>query len=94
MFKVWLDCDYICGPDVLGLTGPRGRPGKPGTHGTPGIPGINAWQVKVNGTISNELLIPPTIAGEYVQITCNTHSAGRTSFRLFAVKGGSRKEFI
>ncbi|XP_059613225.1 uncharacterized protein LOC132259559 [Phlebotomus argentipes] len=46
-----------------GLSGPRGRPGKSGTNGTPGIPGINAWKVKVNGTFSSELLIPPSIAG-------------------------------
>jgi hypothetical protein len=62
--------------DVLGLTGPRGRPGKPGTNGMSGIPGINAWTVKVNGNISSDLLIPPSIAGEYVgncaQITSRT----------------------
>lgn len=46
-----------------GLTGPRGRSGRSGTNGTPGIPGINAWKVKVNGSLSSELLIPPTIAG-------------------------------
>jgi hypothetical protein len=51
--------------DLSGLTGPRGRPGKPGTNGNPGIPGINAWTVRVNGTNINELLIPPSIAGEY-----------------------------
>jgi hypothetical protein len=53
----------ICGLDVPGLTGPRGRPGKPGTNGMPGIPGINAWTVKLNGSVSNDLLIPPSIAG-------------------------------
>jgi hypothetical protein len=58
--------------DVTGLTGPRGRPGKPGTNGTPGIPGINAWTAKVNGTNSNELLIPPSVAGEY---KCRTFCA-------------------
>ncbi|XP_055839333.1 uncharacterized protein LOC129907245 [Episyrphus balteatus] len=47
---------------LKGIAGPRGRPGKPGTNGTPGIPGINAWKVKVNGTYSSELLIPPSIA--------------------------------
>lgn len=46
-----------------GLSGPRGRAGKPGTNGTPGIPGINAWKVKVNGTYSSDLLIPPSISG-------------------------------
>ena len=48
---------------VSGLTGPRGKAGRPGNHGTPGIPGINAWKTKVNG--SAELLIPPSIAGEW-----------------------------
>ncbi|XP_049816320.1 uncharacterized protein LOC126263277 [Schistocerca nitens] len=46
-----------------GIAGPRGRPGKPGTNGIPGTPGINTWKVRVNGTISNELLIPPSITG-------------------------------
>jgi hypothetical protein len=27
-----------------------------------GIPGVNLWKVKVNGTFSSEMLIPPTIA--------------------------------
>lgn len=49
----------------VGITGPRGRTGRPGINGTPGIPGINAWKVKVNGTFSNELLIPPSIAGKF-----------------------------
>lgn len=48
---------------ILGLTGPRGRTGRPGINGTPGIPGINAWKVKVNGTFSDQYLIPPSIAG-------------------------------
>lgn len=48
---------------IVGLSGPRGRPGKGGTNGTPGIPGINAWKVKVNGSYSSELLIPPSISG-------------------------------
>lgn len=48
---------------LAGLTGPRGRPGKPGNHGTPGIPGITAWKTRVNG--SSELLIAPSIAGEF-----------------------------
>lgn len=34
-----------------------------GINGTPGTPGINAWKIKVNDTFSNELLVPPTIAG-------------------------------
>jgi hypothetical protein len=46
---------------LIGLSGPRGRTGKPGSNGVDGIPGICAWQVKVNGTLSNELLIPPSI---------------------------------
>lgn len=45
------------------MTGPRGRTGRPGINGTPGIPGINAWKVKVNGTYSDQYLIPPSIAG-------------------------------
>jgi len=53
----------ICGLDVPGLTGPRGRPGKAGTNGIPGIPGINVWKVKLNDSDSNDLLIPPSIAG-------------------------------
>jgi hypothetical protein len=53
----------ICGLDVPGMNGPRGRPGKPGTNGEPGSHGINAWTVKLNGSVSNELLIPPSIAG-------------------------------
>lgn len=48
---------------MKGSTGPRGRTGKPGTNGSPGLPGINAWKVKVNG--STELLIPPSITGNY-----------------------------
>jgi hypothetical protein len=55
--------------NVTGMPGPRGRPGKPGTDGIPGIPGINAWKVKVNGTDSNMLLIPPSINGEYLAMT-------------------------
>lgn len=47
----------------VGMTGPRGRTGRPGINGTPGIPGINAWKVKVNGTFSDQYLIPPAIAG-------------------------------
>jgi hypothetical protein len=46
---------------LIGLSGPRGKTGKPGSNGVDGIPGICAWQVKVNGTLSNELLIPPSI---------------------------------
>ncbi len=46
-----------------GMTGPRGRTGRPGLNGTPGIPGINAWKVKVNGTFSDQYLVPPSIAG-------------------------------
>ncbi|XP_068082075.1 uncharacterized protein [Anabrus simplex] len=45
-----------------GIAGPRGRPGKPGTNGTPGLPGISAYTVKINGSTSNELLVPPSIA--------------------------------
>ncbi|XP_029726008.1 uncharacterized protein LOC109409677 [Aedes albopictus] len=50
-------------PGPRGLHGPRGKPGRPGINGTPGTPGINAWKIKVNDTFSNELLVPPTIAG-------------------------------
>lgn len=32
----------------------------------PGIPGINAWKVRING--SEDLLIPPSIAGEMIHI--------------------------
>ncbi|XP_058066381.1 uncharacterized protein LOC131216002 [Anopheles bellator] len=46
-----------------GIHGPKGKQGRPGTNGTPGTPGINAWKVKVNDTFSNELLVPPSIAG-------------------------------
>uniref|UniRef100_A0A182SLF9 Ig-like domain-containing protein n=1 Tax=Anopheles maculatus TaxID=74869 RepID=A0A182SLF9_9DIPT len=45
------------------IHGPKGKQGRPGTNGTPGTPGINAWKVKVNDTFSNELLVPPSIAG-------------------------------
>ncbi|XP_050327391.1 uncharacterized protein LOC126757491 [Bactrocera neohumeralis] len=48
---------------LKGIAGPRGRPGKSGKDGTPGIPGINAWKVQLlNGSFSNDLLIPPSIA--------------------------------
>lgn len=51
-----------------GIAGPRGRPGKSGKDGTPGIPGINAWKVQLlNGSFSNDLLIPPSIAGKYLR---------------------------
>uniref|UniRef100_A0A8D8NCV2 Collagen alpha-2(IV) chain n=1 Tax=Culex pipiens TaxID=7175 RepID=A0A8D8NCV2_CULPI len=50
-------------PGPRGLHGPRGKPGRSGINGTPGTPGINAWKIKVNDTFSNELLVPPTIAG-------------------------------
>ncbi|XP_058836869.1 uncharacterized protein LOC131693231 [Topomyia yanbarensis] len=50
-------------PGPRGLHGPRGKSGRPGINGTPGTPGINAWKIKVNDTFSNELLVPPTIAG-------------------------------
>ncbi|KFB48539.1 AGAP005849-PA-like protein [Anopheles sinensis] len=50
-------------PGPRGIHGPKGKPGRPGTNGTPGTPGINAWKVKVNDTFSNELLVPPSIAG-------------------------------
>ena len=45
-----------------GISGPRGRPGKAGKDGNHGIPGVNLWKIKVNGTFSNEMLIPPSIA--------------------------------
>lgn len=48
---------------IPGIHGPKGKQGRPGTNGTPGTPGINAWKVKVNDTFSNELLVPPSIAG-------------------------------
>lgn len=35
------------------------------SSGILGIPGVNLWKVKVNGTFSSEMLIPPTIASEY-----------------------------
>uniref|UniRef100_A0A182MBY3 Ig-like domain-containing protein n=1 Tax=Anopheles culicifacies TaxID=139723 RepID=A0A182MBY3_9DIPT len=47
----------------VGIHGPKGKQGRPGTNGTPGTPGVNAWKVKVNDTFSNELLVPPSIAG-------------------------------
>ncbi|XP_067631434.1 uncharacterized protein [Eurosta solidaginis] len=48
---------------LKGIAGPRGRPGKAGKDGTPGVPGINAWKVQLlNGSFSNDLLIPPSIA--------------------------------
>ncbi|XP_049541678.1 uncharacterized protein LOC125954974 [Anopheles darlingi] len=50
-------------PGPRGIHGPKGKQGRPGTNGTPGTPGINAWKVKVNDTFSNELLVPPSIAG-------------------------------
>jgi len=49
---------------LAGIAGPRGRPGKGGQDGTPGLPGISAWMV--NGAKASELLIPPSIAGEYL----------------------------
>lgn len=53
----------------VGIAGPRGRPGKSGKDGLPGIPGINAWKVQLlNGSFSNDLLIPPSIAGKYFHI--------------------------
>jgi hypothetical protein len=54
---------FANGSCVSGIAGPRGRPGKGGQDGTPGLPGISAWMV--NGAKANELLIPPSIAGEY-----------------------------
>nr|CAD7413358.1 unnamed protein product [Timema poppensis] len=56
-----LDCVSVQDGGVR-LAGPRGRAGRPGTNGTPGIPGISAYTVTLNGTASNELLIPPSIA--------------------------------
>lgn len=50
---------------LKGIAGPRGRTGKAGTNGIPGTPGIQAWSVTVNGTSTHELLIPPSIVGEY-----------------------------
>ncbi|CAO1428660.1 unnamed protein product [Diamesa hyperborea] len=47
---------------LRGISGPRGRPGKAGKDGNHGIPGVNLWKIKVNGTFSNEMLIPPSIA--------------------------------
>ncbi|KAL7023821.1 hypothetical protein ACKWTF_012794 [Chironomus riparius] len=44
---------------MKGEKGSRGRTGKPGKDG---VPGINTWKVKVNGTYSDELLVPPSIA--------------------------------
>lgn len=57
--------------EKLGLTGPRGRTGKQGRDGSHGIPGISLWKVKVNGTISSEMLIPPSIASRF-SIECQT----------------------
>lgn len=66
-----------------GMSGPKGPRGLAGINGTPGIPGINAWKVKLsNDTISNELLIPPSIMvtgstspiivheGEFLRLRC------------------------
>lgn len=42
-----------------GLTGPRGRAGRPGIDGSAGLPGISSWIHNA----TNQLLIPPSIAG-------------------------------
>lgn len=46
-----------------GIAGPRGPTGEPGSNGTPGLPGVKAYSVRINGSLSNELLIPPSIIG-------------------------------
>lgn len=51
------------------MVGPRGRPGKAGKDGNHGIPGVNLWKIKVNGTLSNEMLIPPSIASNHFKNT-------------------------
>lgn len=51
---------------MIGLTGPRGRTGKQGQDGSHGIPGISLWKVKVNGTVSSDMLIPPSIASKFI----------------------------
>lgn len=45
------------------MTGPKGRTGRSGINGTPGIPGVGGWTI--NGTMPNEILIPPTITGNW-----------------------------
>lgn len=49
---------------LKGLTGPRGRTGRPGNNGNNGDNGVCLYgYVLANGTISKELLVPPSIAG-------------------------------
>lgn len=62
-FDIFFSC-FNMDVSIIGMTGPRGRTGRPGINGTPGIPGINAWKVKVNGTFSDQYLVPPSIAGK------------------------------
>lgn len=60
-----MDETFFCiNSHFSGLTGPRGRTGKPGKDGSNGIPAVCLWKVKVNDTLSNELLIPPSIASK------------------------------
>jgi hypothetical protein len=39
--------------------------------GVPGLPGVNLWKVKVNGTFSNDLLIPPSIVASMCERVIN-----------------------
>lgn len=68
----------------IGISGPRGRPGKAGKDGNHGIPGVNLWKIKVNGTYSNEMLIPPSIASKHSKYQWETISVVNLFYNLFS----------
>lgn len=53
---------------AAGLTGPKGRVGRPGNNGKNGDNGVCVYGKMVNGTIAKELIIPPSIACEYILV--------------------------